>query len=210
MNVELQAPANGSRIRCVVVQDQVLVLELLCEALRNLRGLEIVATGTSLADGDRLEASRAIDLLILDCVLGDGSGFDLLRRLVAMHPGLRCIVITDSAPTNACPPDLADWIVATVGQAEPLAALLAAIEEAVGERVAKPAGSPNGEPVRARLTKREGDVFVHLGRGLANKEIATALGISVRTVETHRKAIAKKLGCNGASLVRLATLATHR
>ena len=53
-------------------------------------------------------------------------------------------------------------------------------------------------------------MFVHLGRGLDNKEIATALRISVQTVTTHRKAIAKKLGCNGASLVRLATLATHR
>jgi DNA-binding CsgD family transcriptional regulator len=65
------------------------------------------------------------------------------------------------------------------------------------------------EHVRARLTPRETDVFVQIGRGMSNKEIARSLGLSVQTVATHRKSISKKLDCNGASLVRLATLAGH-
>ncbi len=56
---------------------------------------------------------------------------------------------------------------------------------------------------------REWQLFLTLGDGLSNKELGTRFGISTRTVETHRKAIAKKLGVSGAALVRLAVL-QHR
>lgn len=209
MSEEAEALLPARRVRCVVVEDHVMVLQMLCGTLRTLGGLEIVATGTSVGDRARLQATRAIDLLVVDSVLGDGSGFDVVRCLVAAHPGLKCIVITSADSAGSCPPDLAAWVVATVDKSEPCDALLAAIERAVGGQLKAAFRAPSMESVRTRLTPRECDVFGHLGRGLSNKEIATTLGISVQTVETHRKAISKKLGCNGASLVRLATLAEH-
>lgn len=209
MTEKLPAPVPGRRIRCVVVQGQTLVLQMLCGSLRALSSVEVVATGTSLRDVGRLEATRAIDLLILDPELGDGSGFELLRSLVSMHPALRCLLITNSAAPAACPPDLAKWIVASVSKDDPLNALLSAIERELGVPVALPMQAASMEHVRARLTPRETDVFVQIGRGMSNKEIARSLGLSVQTVATHRKSISKKLDCNGASLVRLATLAGH-
>lgn len=60
------------------------------------------------------------------------------------------------------------------------------------------------EPL-AGLTTRERDVLVEIARGSTNKEIATRFGISVRTVESHREAVMKKLGLRGtASLTRFA------
>lgn len=47
-------------------------------------------------------------------------------------------------------------------------------------------GAPN-------LTNREREVLVHIADGLSNKEIASALGVGVRTVETHRERIMRKL-----------------
>ena len=48
-----------------------------------------------------------------------------------------------------------------------------------------------------RLTDRERDVLVRLVRGATNKEIAAALYLSVRTVETHRARLQDKLGVSG-------------
>ena len=56
------------------------------------------------------------------------------------------------------------------------------------------------------LSGREFDVFAWIGRGLQTSSIATELGISPQTVETHRKSITKKLRANGANLVRIAAL----
>jgi DNA-binding NarL/FixJ family response regulator len=62
--------------------------------------------------------------------------------------------------------------------------------------------------VFAMLSPREQRVFLCLGQGLLNREVATALGLSVGTVESYRKAICSKLGISGSELVRLAVL--HR
>ncbi|MBM5798370.1 MAG: hypothetical protein FJ060_09495 [Cyanobacteria bacterium K_Offshore_0m_m2_072] len=48
-----------------------------------------------------------------------------------------------------------------------------------------------------------------MGTGLTSKQIAANLGLSVRTVETHRKNIAAKSGVSGPELLRLATLAAQ-
>ncbi len=56
-----------------------------------------------------------------------------------------------------------------------------------------------------QLTVREREVLRQLGAGAANKQIARALGVSVRTVETHRLNLQRKLGIRGqAELVRYA------
>jgi len=55
------------------------------------------------------------------------------------------------------------------------------------------------------LTQRERDVLRHIASGQANKQIAHALGLSVRTVETHRLNIKRKLGIDGqAELIKYA------
>src|SRR5260370_38484110 len=47
--------------------------------------------------------------------------------------------------------------------------------------------------IPSQLTNREREVVIHLAEGLSNKEVASALGIGVRTVETHREHIIRKL-----------------
>jgi DNA-binding NarL/FixJ family response regulator len=63
---------------------------------------------------------------------------------------------------------------------------------------APPSSAPDGEadepPSSDVLTARERDVLDGIARGLTNKEIAGQLGISHRTVETHRESLMRKLG----------------
>lgn len=57
-----------------------------------------------------------------------------------------------------------------------------------------------------QLRPRELEVFERIGKGMTTQQIADSLGISVHTVNTHRKAIVSKLGAVGAELVRLAAI----
>jgi DNA-binding NarL/FixJ family response regulator len=64
--------------------------------------------------------------------------------------------------------------------------------------------TPAAGPLDA-LTPRERDILNGIGRGQANKDIAAALGVSVRTIETHRLNLRRKLGIEGrAELVKYA------
>ena len=55
------------------------------------------------------------------------------------------------------------------------------------------------------LTNREREVLIHIAEGLSNKEIACRLGVGVRTVETHRERIMRKLNIHSiAGLTKFA------
>jgi two-component system nitrate/nitrite response regulator NarL len=59
-------------------------------------------------------------------------------------------------------------------------------------------GSSGGGSLSA-LTAREREVLIHIADGLSNKEIASQLGVGVRTVETHRERIMKKLNIHSVA-----------
>lgn len=203
------ALAGTSRVRCVVVDDHIMVLQLICSMLRGLAGIDVVATGTCLQDTEWIASTTRIDLVLLDPSLGDENGFTLLRSLTAAHPSLACVVISSSGSKFSCPIDLLDRVVAIVDKGQSCDALLAAIDRAVGDQLPPADRAPCRVSLRATLTQRERDIFDRIGRGLSNKEIARDCGISAKTVETHRKAISRKCDCTAASLVRLATLSRH-
>jgi DNA-binding NarL/FixJ family response regulator len=70
---------------------------------------------------------------------------------------------------------------------------------ALARQLAKP------QNVDAQLTSREHEVLLHIANGQSNKQIARDLDLSVRTVETHRLNIKRKLGIEGqAELIRYA------
>lgn len=58
---------------------------------------------------------------------------------------------------------------------------------------------PGEGPTPSQLTNRESQVLVHIAEGLSNKEIASILGVGVRTVETHRERIMDKLRINSVA-----------
>jgi DNA-binding NarL/FixJ family response regulator len=57
------------------------------------------------------------------------------------------------------------------------------------------------------LSNREIEVFERLGRGLSTKAVAAELGVSIKTVDTYRESLKKKLNLHdGLALIRVATL----
>ena len=68
------------------------------------------------------------------------------------------------------------------------------LHPSLGARLA--ASDDDGAPLD-RLTEREREVLIRVVRGSTNKQIATELHLSVRTVETHRARLQEKLGVSG-------------
>ncbi|KEF43402.1 MAG: hypothetical protein ER33_01270 [Cyanobium sp. CACIAM 14] len=191
--------------RCLIVEDHEMFAQLVGGLLRSSCDLEIVAIAPSVA-----EALAAVDrhrpgLLILDLDLPDGSGLAVVEHLLGLVPKARVVVLSAQASQFVCPEALQKAVIAVVDKTQAwdvLVAQVAAYVRSVGIRSA----SLFSLERLACLTGREHDVLRLLGRGEPSKTIARALGLTLSTVETHRRNIAAKLGISGAELIRLAVL----
>lgn len=180
-------------LRCLVVDDQRLLLDLLCTMLSALPGLSVSGTATSCAEALALVAQDPPDLLLLDLALGDGSGLAVATALAERHPEARVVVLSGEAAGFICPPQLRETICAVVDKTSAFHDLSAVLQRCLRSR---PAG----------LTARQQEIYGLIGQGMSNKEIARHTDLALSTVETHRKLIARKLGVSGAELVRQAAL----
>ncbi|MDA0718276.1 MAG: response regulator transcription factor [Cyanobacteria bacterium] len=190
-------------MRCLIVEDQTMFLQLLCKMLQGLPGLEVVGTATNCHDA--FEACRKLrpDSLILDLALPDGDGLRVARFLQLLQPEAKALVLSAQASIFVCPEELEAMVVAVVDKTstyETLRDLISAvlIQEMPLDAEAKGAVGT--------LTPRQQEIYNLIGQGFSNKAIAHATGLAVATVETHRKAIARRLNCSGAELVRRAAL----
>ncbi|MGA3000782.1 MAG: chemotaxis protein CheB [Acetobacteraceae bacterium] len=146
--------------------------------------------------------------LVVDCRMPDMDGIELLERLKAEGHQLPAIMVTGYGDVplaiRAMKAGAASFIEKPVRGDDLLAAIDHALQQALGssERAAL------GEEVTtliAALTPREHQVMKLVIEGNPNKQIAHLLGISQRTVETHRAAMMKKLGARSLSqLIRRA------
>ncbi len=134
--------------------------------------------------------------VLLDVRMPGMSGMALLERLCAEHPALPVIIITGHGDIDmavrAMKLGAADFITKPLSSQ----ALLDRVQQVLRE-AAEPSAPDSGSPVAiARwqtLTPREQEVFDLIVTGAANKAIGLELGISIRTVESHRASIMEKM-----------------
>jgi len=140
--------------------------------------------------------------LVLDVRLRHGSGLDLqdeLRRRKALLP---IIVLTGhgNVPTSvrALKAGAIDFLQKPVPPAALLERIRAALES---DRQARAVTTEHATVIArlARLTPREREVLELLVAGQTSKEIATALDVSVRTVEGHRRRVFSKMHVSSAA-----------
>lgn len=193
----------------LVVEDQTTLRELL-EALLSEREAYTVETA---ADGhSALEAlaRRSFDLVLLDLVLPDLHGFELLTRL-AKSP-TRVLVLTALARPAVVKEALERGAHGVVTKGAPLRELREAIDRVSSGGVyyssessallREAAFTPNRDE---QLTERQREILRDVARGLSSKEIAVRLSISEKTVSNHRTRIMERLGVHDiAGLTRYA------
>jgi DNA-binding NarL/FixJ family response regulator len=196
-------------LRCLLVEDQHMFMELLVPVLRSIPGLAMVATA-----GSTLEAIEAVglqqpDLLILDLHLPDLPGIKVAEVLQQQRPQAKLIVLSGQASSFLCPAELQPMLHAVVDKTSAFQELRQEIGRLLGEPMPAPSPAPTPPAEHHSLTRRELEVLALVGQGCSSRVIADTLGISERTVTTHRRALCSKLGVSGSKLVRLATLSSH-
>lgn len=194
-------------LRCVVVEDQVMFLQLLVAMLRTQPNLEVVATAQGVQEGIAACSQHNPDLLILDLALPDGDGLEVVQAISAQPEPPAVIVLSGQASSFVCPRDYTPLVQAVVDKTRAYSDLSAEIKRLLHTPPVASEDEQDPAPAsKGRLTAREQQVFGLIGKGHTNRAIAELLGLSLRTVETHRKNITVKLGAKGGELVRLAAL----
>ena len=189
-------------LRCLILDDQTMFLQLLAGMVRTTPGLDLVGAFSGVTKAREYVSHNAVDLLILDLALPDGQGISVLKAAAKKNPKVQTIILSGHASQFVCPADLRSHVHAVVDKTQAYGSLQKEIAE-----ILRPTTDGRVEmSPRLKLTPREYDVFSMVGQGRMSKEIAEKLGIALRTVETHRKAICRKLRMSGPELVRQASI----
>lgn len=200
------------RLRCVIIEDHRMFLDLVTTMLHAAPGLaiDVVGSAGTVADGiatcDRLKP----DVVLLDVGLPDGTGITVAEHLAATRPEARIVVISGQSSTLVCPATVRRSAYAVIHKAEAFDALqailasLSAAKRGTSPPAARPARNPSpGQRLRL-LSQREREILALAGASLTCEEIATKLDLSIHTVHTHRKHIVSKLGVPGRELAAVA------
>jgi DNA-binding NarL/FixJ family response regulator len=197
-----------TRARVLLADDHQMVAEGLVSLLKE----EFDVAGV-VADGAALLAAvgpLAPDVVVADVEMPVLGGLEALRRLRALGVGVPFVVLTMHADAHLATEALRAGASGYVLKASAGEELLRAVREALHGRVyltpllAKDVLAPLAAP-EVRLTPRQRQVLRLVADGLTMKEVAAALGLSRRTVETHKYDVmqALRLGTT-ADLIRYA------
>lgn len=195
--------SSGS-IRLAIVDDHPVVREGTAALLRSQPALEVVGGAGSIEEAvaHRLADAELVDVLLLDIRLGSQSGLGLLgSAAAARRPAI--VILTSYDYPQYAEAALRLGAAGFVLKTAPIRELLAAIRQAAAGGLAFGVRPTAGAV--ARLSAREHDVVRLVVEGRSNDEIAGALGIGAKTVETHLRRLFERFGL--ASRTELATRA---
>jgi len=201
------------KTRIMLCDDHTLFREGIKAILRDEPSIEIVAE----ADNGREAVSKALrlhpDVVLMDVAMPDLGGFEATSRLVRANPRIKILILTMYEEEEVITRCLKAGASGYVLKDAPRSDLIHAIEVVKGggqylssralKKVVKQhvKSTSSHESGYERLSDREREVLKLLADGLALKEIATRLVLSVKTVDTHKTNMMRKLDLHDRSEV---------
>jgi NarL family two-component system response regulator LiaR len=182
-------------LRVLIVDDHPVVRQGLAALIAT--SPEFQVAGTAATGPEAVAAARGLqpDLVLLDLILGQENGVQVLPRILAAAPATRVLVLTSYTDADLVEPALragaAGYLLKTAAADDVLDSMR---RIAGGGRVLDPAAqSALRELSGDDLTPREREVLHLVAEGLTNAEIAERLTITVRTVKAHISNLLTKL-----------------
>jgi DNA-binding NarL/FixJ family response regulator len=207
-----------ARHQILVVDDHPIVREGLRRLIDQEKDLAVCGEAETVAEAELAIRELQPDLVIVDITLKQGDGIDLVKESRASYPQLPILVLSMhdeviyaervvSAGANG-------YIMKQADSDELLRAMRRVlgggtyVSEAIGNSMVRNLAS-GGRQVASnpieRLSDRELQILQMIGTGLSTRQVAEALGLSKKTVESHRERIKRKLHlATGSQLVQYA------
>jgi DNA-binding NarL/FixJ family response regulator len=211
---------SDAMLRIVLIDDHQAFRESFRIALWHEAAISVVADACSAREVYSLVESQKPDLVVADLMLRDTDGVSVARELTRRGIAAKIMILTMHSNALFVRDAFEAGVIGYALKEQPLSEIIAAIRTvARGERYVAPQLGPaplprlrgNGgdrDPAGIdQLSRREREIFGRIIQGLSSRDIAESLCISLKTVETHRSHINRKLGVHSpAELIRLAAL----
>ncbi len=207
--------SRQQKIRLAIADDHQIVIDGLMAVMKNNTALEVVITANSGQQMLQLLEQQAVDILLTDIMMPGMNGQQLAKAVKQLFPAVKIIALSMSSEANMVEAmindsDISGYLLKQTNIAELSHAIEkvydggAYFHEAVLQELALQSDIRK-QAADTGITQREKQIITLIEKNLSNKEIAAALNISVHTVETHRKNIFAKTGCNNPlSLIKWA------
>jgi DNA-binding NarL/FixJ family response regulator len=192
-----------SPIRVVLADDHALVLAGLRMLIERLEGVEVVAEVHDGFDAITAAARHRPNLVIMDISMKGLNGIDAAARIHEADPSVRVLILSSHTDAEfvrrALRAGAAGYLVKDSLAPELELAITAVMRghlyvSPVVSKYLLGANDPNDdESALDQLSARQREVLQLIAEGMGTKEIASRLGISIKTVETHRAALMERL-----------------
>jgi DNA-binding NarL/FixJ family response regulator len=202
-------------IKLIIADDHQLLLDGIVSLLQSEKNLLIVATAANGYEALDLIDKKDADICILDINMPLLDGIEAARLIKEKKPGLKIIILTNYNDkefiTEMLQIGVSGYILKNSTRQELIEAInkVAAgglyfsneVHNSIMENYLKHLNRKKEYDEAVILTQREVDVLQLLGKGYNNEKIANELGISYRTVETHRKNMMQKTKSHNVALL---------
>ena len=193
----------------VVADDHAFTVAGISAALTEMVGFDVVGTARNGIEAIMLIKKHRPDCAVVDLSMPGANGLEVFIEARRWSPQTRIAIVTG----NPAPTIFVQLVEAGVDgvflKSSPPEEICAGIlEMARGKRVIAPeiAAAVKAAKVPVGLTAREIEVLHGIARGLSNGQIADALGVSPKTVDSHRTTLMRKMGVHSTATLLVRAL----
>ena len=208
---------SKDRIRVLLVDDHALVRAGIRALIEMIESIDVVGEAGNGADALASIERLHPQIVLLDITMPDMNGLEVLQKITARFTGVRVIILTMHEAREYAVQALHFGAAGFIPKSAAAAELKDAIGMVMEGKTYVSAQTPQQTAARIalsdererellkRLTPRQREILVRIAEGQSTKEIARALDISVKTVESHRSQLTERLSIHDvAGLVRFA------
>jgi DNA-binding NarL/FixJ family response regulator len=193
--------------RILLVDDHKIMRQGLKSLLAREPDMEVIGEADDGRTGLDMARELRPDVVLMDISMPGLNGIDATRRMLDVNPAMKVLALTAHSDRNMVREILKAGAMGYIVKDSAVEELVLAVHTAIGGRVylspriaglvvegfVDENGNGGAPGVFSRLTAREREVLQLMAEGKATKEVARALSVSVKTAETHRRAIMQKL-----------------